>query len=420
MEPRARVLPLFREQVIRSARLRWFGPVRVMMPPSAGVAVFAAIITLSLLVVAIVLIEIPDRVRTSGLLMPIDGLRVIKASRSGKVRQLFIRDGASVDAGDVLLRLSGIEQAPGREPELQARIASLERELDLLDRGLDGDLAAFQTRVSLNLDRLVLTRERVRSAQAEFRTRSKQQRLHESRAVRLERLVNSAAIPVQHAEDAAATALQAKAASESARQRLLELEDRILLIEQQIERDRSEAGAMRSRAGARREELGRRLAESHLQSTLEVRAPASGVVNGLTVSVGEFVSAGAVLATLHDPDSRIEARLYLDPAEAGRITRGQRVEVRISAFPHELYGTLSGVVESISSAAIPTNEFDSGPRPRKRVFEIRATLATDAIADGGHAWKLPPGTSISADIVRRRWPLYRWLWRSVAGSEPHT
>ena len=391
-----------------------------MMPPSASLAVVAVISTLSLLVAAIVLIEIPDRVRTSGLLMPVDGLRVIRASRSGRVRQLLIQDGASVNAGDVLLRLSGIEQAPGREPELHARIASLERELDLLDKGLDGDLAAVKIRVGSNLDRLVLTRERVRAAQAEYQTRSKQQRLHESRATRFEQLVRSAAIPVQHAEEAAATALQARAASESARQRLLDLEDRILLIEQQIERDRLEAGALRRRADARREELGRRLAESHLQSTLEVRAPVSGVVNGLTVGVGESVSAGAMLAMLHDPDSRIEARLYLDPAEAGRIARGQRVEVRVSAFPHEVYGTLSGVVESISSAAIPNIEIDTGTGPRKRVFQIRATLATGAIDDGGYAWKLPPGTSVSADIVRRRWPLYRWLWRSVAGAEPNT
>ena len=318
--------------------------------------------------------------------------------------------------GEVLMCITGIERSPGREPSIEARVASFEREIEILDQTLVDDLAAADDRERLNADRLALTRERLRAARYELETRHEQQALHDLRSMRLAQLVTRRAIPAQLAEEAVATALQAKAASHSARQQLLDLEDQILIIERQIHDGRSDADALRHRALMRREELGRQLAASHLQASLEIRAPAEGVASGLTVKAGDFVRAGDVLATLHDPGSRIEARLYLDPSEAGRISNGLRVEIQVRAYPHEIFGTVTAIVESVSPAAVPADEVRAGITSRTPVFEVRAVLLKTNIEARNRAWKLPPGTTVRADIIRHRWPLYRWLWRSAAGA----
>ena len=125
--------PLFREPAVAARRQRWFGPARLAMPPTAAFAIGAASLVIVLLGAAVVSIEIPDRVRTYGVLLPPEGLLKVKAPRAGRVEYLPVANGDGVTPGQVLLRLSGALRAPGREPEPAARIASLHRELQSLE-----------------------------------------------------------------------------------------------------------------------------------------------------------------------------------------------------------------------------------------------------------------------------------------------
>ena len=122
---------------------------------------------------------------------------------------------------------------------------------------------------------------------------------------------------------------------------------------------------------------------------------------------------GDVLATLHDPRSPLEARIYLPPDSAGRIALGYRVELAVNAYPKEIYGTLPAIVDSISPAVIPASEVVPGAVVNGPVFELRARLENRAVESRDNLWHLPAGSVVSASIIRQRWPLYRWLWRTV-------
>jgi hypothetical protein len=69
-------------------------------------------------------------------------------------------------------------------------------------------------------------------------------------------------------------------------------------------------------------------------------------------------------------------------------------------------------VASVSAVALLPDEIGDVIPMLGPVFEIRATLHKTSINARGEVWQLPPGTVFSADLVRRRWPLYRWLLRS--------
>ena len=130
---------------------------------------------------------------------------------------------------------------------------------------------------------------------------------------------------------------------------------------------------------------------------------------------GEDVAAGAVLMTVYAPESRLEARLFLSPGNAGVIAVGQRVELQLQAYPHQLFGTQSAVVTAISTIVLPPEQVDADVPVKGPVFVVRARLRQARIQAGSRSWSLPPGTSFQADLVRARWPLYRWLLRSVSG-----
>jgi membrane fusion protein len=212
-----------------------------------------------------------------------------------------------------------------------------------------------------------------------------------------------------------AAVLLSTAAKLAAEQRVLALQDERLRIEQQLVQDRDTVAAMRRDAGGRREALLRQIALTELQSALEVTAPGSGIVSGLTVRAGEDVAAGDVLMTVYSPESRLEARLFLSPDNAGMITVGQRVELQLKAYPHQLFGTQSAVVTSISKIVLAPDEVDADFLLKGPVFVVRAQLKQGAIWAGKRSWSLPPGTSFQADLIRARWPLYRWLLRGVSG-----
>lgn len=411
----ARTKPLFRKQALASTRQRWFGPVRVVMPPSTVFTITLACAVVTMLGMAVVSIEIPDRVRTHGVLLPAEGLLKVKAPRSGRVERLPVANGDSVIPGQVLLLLSGSQRAPGREPELAARIGSLGRELRLLDESLENqaDLAASRDR--LNRRRLQLVGKRIEAARAEAQTREQQTAILTARADSIGRLAIKNAVAADTARDSMAGVLVSRAANLAAEQRVLALQDERLAIEQQLAQDRDRVAARRREAGARREALLRQIAASELQSALEVTAPGGGIVSGLAVRAGEDVAAGDVLMTVYAPESRLEARLFLSPGNAGMIAVGQRVELQLQAYPHQLFGTQSAVVTAISTIVLPPEQVDADVPVQGPVLVVRARLRHARIQAGSRSWALPPGTSFQADLVRARWPLYRWLLRSVPG-----
>ena len=407
--------PLFRIRAVEASRLRWFGPVRVMTPPTWRVAVLASVVVLAMLTSASATIEIPDRIRTTGMLIPETGLLKVKSPRAGRIEALLMQGGDLLDVGEPMMRISGVQNAPGQAPELQERIESLQRELDGHESGVLDEIRAIQYRVGRNVDRLQLVSEQIEVAAAELRIREAQASLDRASANRLARLSESRLVAAQVADAAESGALHTAAGAQAARQLLLELEEKQLLIELQLNDDQIQVDVLRSRAKERREAIARRISAGRLQSATEVAAPAAGVVSGIAVAVGEVVAEGQVLATLHDPASPLEARLYLSPADYGRIIAGQRVELALPAYPREVYGTLSAIIASVSPVAIPANEIAAGSSGVGPVFEIRASLRDEEVIAKGRAWKLHAGTTVNADIVRHRWPLYRWFWRSVSG-----
>ncbi len=127
-------------------------------------------------------------------------------------------------------------------------------------------------------------------------------------------------------------------------------------------------------------EAARRLAEKKLADA-EIRAPFPGAVKERRVSPGEFLKVQSPVMVLVRTD-RLRARLAVPEKWAGVLKTGTEVELRVEAYPDEVF---RGRIERINPAVAQET----------RTFEVEALLDN---ADG----KLKPGFFAQASFASER------------------
>ncbi|HSG66051.1 MAG TPA: biotin/lipoyl-binding protein, partial [Gammaproteobacteria bacterium] len=167
---------LFRRQAMQSAGARIFGSVTVIVPPSAMLALTVAALVLLLLGLVTWLVEIPQRARAIGVLMPPDGFQDIVASAPGRIAAIHVIEGQAVAKGDLLLNLSSdAHQLASRQLQI------LNAEISLLDEAHDRQLAGDRNRLLALDDELASLGRRLELAQQEHALQQEQVRLLERR-----------------------------------------------------------------------------------------------------------------------------------------------------------------------------------------------------------------------------------------------
>jgi membrane fusion protein, multidrug efflux system len=145
------------------------------------------------------------------------------------------------------------------------------------------------------------------------------------------------------------SALQAaRSRLELARQTLerrRDLVERQLISREQFEQFQSElnqAEAEVAQLQARIELTGEQIKDTVL------RAPFSGLVSESLVDIGELVDQGQVLTTIYFPDI-LEMEFTVPERYSGQLTKGQAVEVTVTAFPEQRFaGQVSFVSPAVS------------------------------------------------------------------------
>lgn len=95
---------------------------------------------------------------------------------------------------------------------------------------------------------------------------------------------------------------------------------------------------------------------AHRRGLLELRAPQDGIVKDLaTHTAGTVVQPGTVLATIVPQDEMLKAEVWVNNDDIGFVREGQEVKIKLSAFPFQKYGMLTGQVERISADATDRN-----------------------------------------------------------------
>ena len=160
----------------------------------------------------------------------------------------------------------------------------------------------------------------------------------------------------------------------------------------QLENERLETLAQLNRIGQEKDKSNVRAGQ------LEIRAPADGIVKDLAIaSPGVVVQAGALLMNIVPRDEPLQAELLLGNEDAGFVAIGQKVQLKIAAFPFQKYGLLAGSVRHIAADATQAQ----GTQMQAQAPTYRALIALSGQTlhspSGAHL-ALTPGMLVVAEI----------------------
>lgn len=400
---------LFRDEVHRARARRLEGEVLVVRPLPLRV------LGTALAVVVVVLLAFGTFARfartqsASGVLLPASGVVRIAAPQGGRLHGLALAVGADVREGDVIARIaSGGVDADGAP--LEARVLD---ELVRARDALDAEDSAAQRQDALERERLAAAAagaERARRDVAEQHAlQAQRQRLAEDSLARSRKLAESGVIAKVQLSELEQQALAGRVQTLALRR---EADAAGAAADEARNRLAQQPFGATQRADARRQrraDLEQRLVQARQAAGIGVRAPRTGRVAALFVRDGAEVAAGAPLLALVDPAAPLEAELYLPSRAIGFVRAGQRVALKLDAFPYQSFGYAHGTLREIAQAALAPRDLDLPQAGGEPLYVVRVALDAQTIAAYGTARRLGAGMQLSADIVIDRPRVIEWL-----------
>jgi membrane fusion protein, adhesin transport system len=312
--------------------------------PPAVWAVYLVLAVLAAVIGWAALAQVDIVAKAAGRVVPDGREQQVASLEGGILREMRVREGDRVDAGQVLAVLDPTrfeaQQAEGQAKRfaLRGAIARLQAEANGLPLSfppelraqagvVQGETASFQARQRALRDAVQTQQRSMELLKGELVVAEKmsaQGLMSEVEVMRLRRQLNDIDLQTQERINR----FRQDASAELVRQRT----ELSMLDEQMVARD------------------------DVLRRTV-LTAPLKGVVKTVrSHTVGGVVAPGAPLIELLPLGEQVRVEARIRPADIGFVQVGQKVQVKLSAFEYTIYGGLQGEVMSISPDAITDNE----------------------------------------------------------------
>jgi len=139
---------------------------------------------------------------------------------------------------------------------------------------------------------------------------------------------------------------------------------------------------------------------------LQIRAPARGLVKGLTVNtVGAVIQPGEKMMEIVPLGKKLEVQVKISPKDIGHLKIGQPVQVKFSTFDFSRYGAVLGRLDQISATTFSGNDGE-------RYYQGHVSLGKDHVGnDPGNI--IMPGMTVMADIITGDKTILQYLLKPI-------
>jgi membrane fusion protein, adhesin transport system len=369
---------------------------------------------------------------TTGEVVPSGHEQIVQHLEGGIVREINVKDGNLVQAGDVLLRfeetsrVAELDQIKARQASLKIREIRLRSFIDDKDmsfgdleeqypihvkaarfalsatrQSLDGQRAIIESRIRQRKKSTDIFIKQATSLKAQLQlvqeTVDMRDELFESGHGSRVNLITAQLelVRVQGAyTEALVSADQAEAAIQEAENELFELGVT----------ERSHSLNELSQVIAESAEIHENIARLQDRVTrLDVVSPVTGVIHDLNIHTpGAVVSPADVLLTIVPIDEPVVAEVQIDPKEIGHVNEGQIAKVTVSGFDARRYGTIAGRLVGISPTSFTGADGVT-------YFKGRIVLDRPEIAGLGVTHQITSGMVVQADIITGAQSLLQYL-----------
>ncbi len=393
------------------------------MPPRGLDRLMMALIALvGLFFVWAAFARIEEVTTGSGRIVPASKLQVVQNLEGGIVTEVLVREGASVLAGDTILRIDPT-QAGSTLGETREKIDGYAALLTRLEAEANGSEPVFSEELKARRPDLVKAeaenfrarRDGLQSAVAVLHTQE-QQRSQEIIEIndRIATLKRSLALAQEQLE-----LMRPLVASMSAsRAEMLAVESKVndtagTLSAAELSLPRLEAAAREARdriaekISAFRNEALQQMSTARFEAAVlseqvkgnqdrvsrtTVKAPVSGIVKTVHVTTpGQVVQPGQSLIEIVPMNDTLLVEARVKPKDIAFLHPGQKAIVKLSAYDFALYGGLEGVVEHIGADSITDDKGET-------YYLINVRTSKRTLANKGGELPVIPGMVADVDV----------------------
>jgi hemolysin D len=355
-----------------------------------------------------------------GKIIPNGYTKVIQPLESGVVRAIYVRDGQSVHAGDVLIELDATVAEADRDryineyrsakmeaARLRALIAgkatfdppadAIPQFVTLQQQMLRDQLTEYHARVEA-ASHLVAQRKAALEATKEHVARLQATvPFEEERAEAYKKLLQDQFVSkmdyLQFEQQ------RIDKAQELAAQKQKLVQDRAALAESEKnygalisefhQTRQAELSAAETKAASLEQDVIKAEQRAEFQT---LTAPVDGVVQQLAIhTVGGVVTPAQQLMMVVPRDSTLDVEAWVENKDIGFVTAGQAVEIKVDTFPFTLYGTIDGQLVDVSDDAVPQEKAGL-------IYAARVSMARSTMQVEGKRVNLSPGMAVSVEI----------------------
>ncbi len=404
-------------------------------------AVFLLLLLCCALVVSAGFISISGAVIASGQVSVSTDVRRIQHPTGGVVSAIAVKDGSRVRAGDILVSLDATATGANAQiitdalSELSARQARLEAERDSRDAPIfppglkSGDASARAAEA--DEQRLFAIRQRARqgskaqlAAQKEqilqqikgyediLKSKADQIVLIDKELAGVRRLFAQDLVPLSRLNALERDAVQLRgdvgqltASIAEARGKISEIDVQIIQVDQNA---RAESGTQLSDVQNQLSELRQKKVTAQQElKRVEIRAPQDGVVDRLAVhTVGGVIAPGETIMIIVPDKDRLTVEVHVRPTDIDKVTVGQDVVMRFSAFDQRVTPEVAGKVSRVSA--------ESQTDEKTGVSFYTATVSITGDKLKGLGLKLVPGMPVETFIQTQRRTILSYLIKPLA------
>jgi hemolysin D len=377
-----------------------------------------------------------------GKLVPETFLKVVQPADAGVVKEILVKEGDEVDAGQVLMRMdASLSVADRKVLDIDSHLKLLQlRRIDAelqgvpLARRKDDDPALFaQVDAQYHAHRRAyedaLDAERASLAKAQhdlksaleveaklrqtlpiYREQEKgwDQLAKEGFAGRLMALDRTRS-RIETEQELHAQAHNVESLKATIQQSVKRIAQITSNYRQQLHNERIEAESQHNRLT---QELTK---HSYKHGLLELRAPHAGIVKDLaTHTQGTVVTPGTVLLTLIPHNEPLLAEVWVANVDSGFVEVKQKVKVKLEAYPFQKYGMLDGVVRHVTydasdKASEPAVGRADGTATPSLSYRALIMLDSSQLETRGLRYRLTPGMQVAAEIHLGRRSVLEYL-----------
>lgn len=412
-------MSLFRKEALQAQSNRLEGDILLAQSWSTWVVFWLILALIVVTVSFLFLSSYTKRAPATGQLMPTDGAIFISTPGNGTITNVYVKEGQKVTAGTVMFTIkderyissSIINSDKKFADSIRATLKDEENAL-IQEQGQVGSLA-HKTNHSLqrqlkSLEQEILQMEQLIVHHTERYEIAKQKYSNHKE------LTQSGFVSLNALAEIEDTLSLLQTQASSYQKELANLQSRKIELENELNSAPIKNKITLTAIDTKLSLLRQKTQERDIQSKVDIVAPITGVVTGITAHVGD-ISGKQPLAVLLPENSQLVAHLYLTSKEVGFAEIGQKVNIRYQAFPYQKFGQSYGKLAEISRSPI-SREILPAPLAASTgtdFYRAIVKLDTQYVLTYSKQKRLVSGMLLEADIEQDRRRLIEWIFEPL-------